>query len=184
MRDEFERRIRPWLPTIITASRIALTPVVAYLWTNYFVWTGVAVFLFAVWTDWLDGAVARALDAKSDLGAFADGLADKVMILPLLWVGWKYYAPALTWWGISAGWVFIAIAAIEVLLVVIRLPRLFDPSVNVHAGVAGKWKFVFQVIVVLEGVGALGTSPNAELAPVAVAFGLMSFFQHVMNFRK
>lgn len=178
------KEIIPFIPSIMTMSRIFLTPVIAYLWMNYFVLTGAAVFVFAAWTDWLDGTVARALKVESDFGAFTDGLADKIMILSLLWVAEYYYHPSLNFWGISTITAFLTIAVIEIMLVLVRLPRLFNKNINIHAGNMGKFKFCIHVLLVLSAIGVLGYPPNAELAPIAIVFGLASLIEHVINFRK
>lgn len=181
---KWEIAIVPFIPSIITMSRIFLTPVIAYLWMNYFILTGAAVFVFAAWTDWLDGITARALGAESDFGAFIDGLADKIMILSLLWVAEYYYHPSLNFWGLDARTAFITIAVIEILLVLVRLPRLFNKNINIHAGSAGKLKFWVQLLLVASAIGILGYPPNAGLAPIAIIFCLASLAEHIITLRK
>lgn len=151
---------------------------------KYFVLTGAAIFVFAAWTDWLDGIIARALKVKSDFGAFIDGLADKVLILTLLWVAEYYYHPPLNWWSISTHSAFMVITIIEAMLVLVRLPRLFNKTINIHAGYMGKLKFCIQILLVMSAIGVLGYSPNAELAPIAIVFGLASLVEHIINLRK
>jgi len=180
----WEQAIMPFIPSFITMSRIFLTPVIAYLWMNYFVYTGAVVFIFAAWTDWLDGVVARALKVESDFGAFIDGLADKVMILSLLWVAEYYYHPPIYGLDFSALDSFIIIAVLEVVLILVRLPRLFSKTINIHAGYPGKSKFVVQLLLVLSAIGALGYPPSAELAPIAIVFGVASLVEHLVNIRK
>jgi CDP-diacylglycerol--glycerol-3-phosphate 3-phosphatidyltransferase len=43
-----------------------------------------AVFIFASITDWLDGYLARRMGLMSDLGAFLDPVADKLMVATAL----------------------------------------------------------------------------------------------------
>lgn len=181
---KWEKEIIPFIPSIITMSRIFLTPIIAYLWMNYFVLTGAAVFVFAAWTDWLDGITARALKAESDFGAFIDGFADKVLILSLLWVADHYYHPSLNFWGLDARTAFITIAVIETLLISVRLPRLFSKNVNIHAGNLGKLKFFIQILLVLSAIGVLGNPPTAKLAPMAIVLGFGSLIEHIIKFRK
>ncbi|BDC34654.1 phosphatidylglycerophosphate synthase [Candidatus Dependentiae bacterium Noda2021] len=69
------------LSTLLTISRIALTPfiitaMIAHQW-------GLAVILFAVAsvTDMLDGHIARIRNEHTELGAILDPIADKILLL-------------------------------------------------------------------------------------------------------
>lgn len=179
-RSKIERALVPWMPCMVTGLRIALAPIIAYLYVYGFVVAAVALFALAVWTDWLDGVLARALDVKSDFGAFLDATADKALILSLLFVAASASQPALAWWGMSYLQAIWVLAAIEAVLTALRLPRLFVPSVNVHAGRMGKYKLVAEAAVVLE-VMIVG---SAELLPVAIGLGVLSLIEHLAHYRK
>ena len=71
------------IPNILTLFRIALIPVllVLYYWDSgirSILVTG--VFVTAAITDWLDGFLARKMNATSALGAFLDPVADKLIV--------------------------------------------------------------------------------------------------------
>jgi len=166
---------------MVTGLRIALAPIIAYLFAQGFVWIAVALFAIAVWTDWLDGVLARVLGVKSDFGAFLDAVSDKVLILALLFVAGSAIQPTLNFWlGASSMQAIWVLAAIEAALTVLRLPRLFSPDVNVHAGEMGKWKFFAEIIAVLE-VMVLG---SAEFLPIAIGLGVLSLIEHLVHYRK
>lgn len=83
---------------MLTVARLAAAPVVAGLlfWASAVVYTGgrtlpallygaaLAVFVLAALTDWLDGALARRLNATSQLGAALDHAADKALVTACL----------------------------------------------------------------------------------------------------
>lgn len=75
------------LPNTITVSRIALTPLIAWLpfttsWTARL--TAFALFLVAAITDYWDGHLARQHNLVTDLGRLLDPLADKLLLLSTL----------------------------------------------------------------------------------------------------
>ncbi|WP_424947503.1 CDP-diacylglycerol--glycerol-3-phosphate 3-phosphatidyltransferase [Candidatus Spongiihabitans sp.] len=71
------------IPNSLTLLRILLIPVlvIAYFWSSEkreLIIT--SVFVLAAVTDWLDGFLARRLNATSLLGAFLDPVADKLIV--------------------------------------------------------------------------------------------------------
>lgn len=85
------------LPTILTIIRMALGPIVAglILWANDATYSdpllagfiyalALVIFAIAASTDWLDGWLARKLDAVTPLGAALDHISDKVLVACVL----------------------------------------------------------------------------------------------------
>jgi cardiolipin synthase (CMP-forming) len=75
------RALLGFVPNLITLARLLAVPLVVWLiltgrWATAF-W----VFLAASITDGLDGSLARALDARSELGAYLDAIADKALLV-------------------------------------------------------------------------------------------------------
>ncbi len=71
------------IPNLFTLFRIALIPVlvILYFWNLEIRSMLVAgVFVTAALTDWLDGFLARKMNATSALGAFLDPVADKLIV--------------------------------------------------------------------------------------------------------
>ncbi len=64
-------------PNVLSLSRIGLTPVAAWLVANDSA-LAFPVIAFALFTDFLDGALARMRHESTQLGRFLDPLADKV----------------------------------------------------------------------------------------------------------
>ncbi|MBE6975292.1 MAG: CDP-diacylglycerol--glycerol-3-phosphate 3-phosphatidyltransferase [Ruminococcaceae bacterium] len=73
--------------TKITLVRVALIPlymVFMYLsggCSNLWMWLGLAVFIIASITDYIDGQIARKCNQVSDFGKFLDPLADKLLTI-------------------------------------------------------------------------------------------------------
>ncbi len=71
------------LPTYLTLLRIALIPLLAivfYLPWDYARVACTMIFMFAGFTDWLDGYLARKMSLETLFGAFLDPVADKLMV--------------------------------------------------------------------------------------------------------
>ncbi len=71
------------IPNLLTLLRIALIPVLVifYFWplaNRELLITG--LFVLAALTDWLDGFLARRMNAISALGSFLDPVADKLIV--------------------------------------------------------------------------------------------------------
>lgn len=69
------------LSTIITLSRIILTPFIVYAMVGERWGIAFVLFLIAAVTDMFDGMIARLRNEQTFLGASLDALADKILIL-------------------------------------------------------------------------------------------------------
>ena len=66
---------------IVTLARVVLVPAIVYaLIEGHHVWA-FALFLAAGASDAVDGAIARLLDQRSDLGVILDPAADKLLLV-------------------------------------------------------------------------------------------------------
>ena len=75
------------VPNTLTLFRIALIPIFVLAFYLPFSWSNqlaCGLFVLAAITDWLDGYLARKLDQVSNLGAFLDPVADKLMVAVVL----------------------------------------------------------------------------------------------------
>jgi cardiolipin synthase len=72
------------IPNLLTATRLLLTPFVAWRLAVHDVQGAFWLFAAAALTDLLDGNLARLLNQRSVLGAWLDPIADKVMLLTTL----------------------------------------------------------------------------------------------------
>lgn len=72
------------LPTILTLSRILLTPIIVMAMRNHQWLLAFFIFMIAALTDVLDGLLARYYNENTFLGALLDPLADKILVLSCL----------------------------------------------------------------------------------------------------
>jgi cardiolipin synthase len=69
------------LPNAITLIRVFLIPFFIGLMVYGYYRSALAVFVVACLTDALDGMIARLTGTKTELGAFLDPMADKLLII-------------------------------------------------------------------------------------------------------
>lgn len=133
------------LPNLITVVRILLAPVFFWLLLadsgadGILRWIAAALFIVAIATDGVDGAIARRKGLVTDLGKILDPIADK-----LLTSGALVCLSILgeLWW-----WVTIVIVVREVGITVWRMVELRRGNV-VPAGRGGKLKTVAQAVAI------------------------------------
>jgi CDP-diacylglycerol--glycerol-3-phosphate 3-phosphatidyltransferase len=92
------------LPHVLTASRIALTPVVVALLFVPALWAqaaAVVCFMLASASDYFDGEIARRWQVRSRLGQFLDPLADKFLVLGTFVALALAEPQAAPWWAIA-----------------------------------------------------------------------------------
>ena len=146
------------LPNILTLSRIALIPVFVVLyylqptysttpvftWINFFL-TG--TFAAISITDYLDGYLARKLNMTSQLGAFLDPVADKLMVSTALILLVDFY-PSNTHWYITV--CALVIISREILVSALRewMGTIGQRS-TVNVSFVGKVKTFVQIFAIL-----------------------------------
>jgi phosphatidylglycerophosphate synthase len=92
------------VPSAITALRLGFVPLLVFLVGNEMLVYGAALFLFLLFTDVLDGYLARKLGASSKFGTYFDVTADFTLIFSMLIVFGST--------GFYADWVLILVAAV------------------------------------------------------------------------
>lgn len=127
------------LPNILTIVRIFMIFPIVLLIDVSSLLSGL-LFIFAIFTDYLDGKIARKYNKVSDLGKFLDPLADKILVLGILiyFVWLRYFSP----------WIVILILFREFMVTGLRL-SLVQRGVVLPALKSGKLKTFFQDISIL-----------------------------------
>jgi phosphatidylglycerophosphate synthase len=91
------------VPSAITAVRLGFAPLLVFLVSRGMLFCGAALFLFLLFTDFLDGYLARRLGVSSKFGTYFDVTADFTLVFSMfLAFGSK---------GFYADWILIVIAA-------------------------------------------------------------------------
>src|SRR5918911_5439587 len=133
------------LPDQLTVARAASVPFVValYSWSfpHHDYWA-TGVFIVAMWTDQLDGWLARRRGRSTALGSLLDPVADKILVLAVLIV--------LIDEDVFRGWMVAAIVAREFLVSGLRLAAL-ERGVVIHARDLGKLKTWAQAVAAAVG---------------------------------
>jgi cardiolipin synthase len=129
------------LPNTITLIRVVLIPFFVGLMIYGHYRSALAVFVTACVTDALDGAIARLTDTKTDLGAFLDPMADKLLIVS------SFVTLAIL--GMIPVWLVISVVSRDVILGLGSLVITFTGhDLTIRPSVIGKATTVLQFAVV------------------------------------
>jgi len=168
------------LPNSLTILRIFLVPLlVVVLLTKFTNWEfiGVAIFLSAALTDWLDGHIARRRRQITALGAWLDPVADKLL------VGAAFIA--LVEMQLAPAWIVVIIVGREVVVTALRNIALMK-GFSLDVSRIGKAKMAIEVLAIttlilgersdlLESIGYVALW-------LAMALALVSAFQYFRRF--
>ena len=111
-------------------------------------WIALALFILASLTDFVDGWIARKYNLVTNFGKFMDPLADKLLVGAAL--------VALVEMERIPGWIVIVIISREFIISGFRLIAA-DSNVVIAASYWGKFKTVFQMVMVCLMIATLGT---------------------------
>jgi phosphatidylglycerophosphate synthase len=137
------------IPTVLTVFRLYAAIPILILYENGFYLVGLAVLIAAEITDYLDGYLARRWKVVSQQGAFLDTLADKLLHVPLF--GYFLFSPKPKLphfflirdlvMQIGYGWLLLAIASIEAILITTRFSKTLQKFINWNIGLwhAGRY---------------------------------------------
>ena len=127
----------------ITLVRVAFIPVYMVLMylsggqPNLWMWLGLAVFVVASLTDYVDGYIARKYQQVSDFGKFLDPLADKLLVIAAMTMFCQ--------WGQMPAWALMIVLAREFAVTGLRLVAAGNGTV-IAAGWSGKVKTASTMI--------------------------------------
>lgn len=127
----------------ITLVRVAFIPVYMVLMylsggePNIWMYLGLAVFILASITDYVDGYIARKYAQVSDFGKFLDPLADKLLVIAAMAMFCE--------WGTVPAWALMIVLTREFAVTGLRLVAVGKGTV-IAAGWSGKVKTASTMI--------------------------------------
>jgi CDP-diacylglycerol--glycerol-3-phosphate 3-phosphatidyltransferase len=168
------------LPNSLTVFRIFLIPLLVVVLLTRFPskeFIGVAIFLAAALTDWLDGYIARKRGQITALGAWLDPVADKLLVAAAFL--------ALVELRLAPAWMVLIILGRELAVTGLRNIALLQ-GFSIDVSELGKMKMgvqVFAITAIILGVRfqVLGTLGLWALWGV-VFFALASAVQYFHEF--
>jgi cardiolipin synthase (CMP-forming) len=131
------------LPNFLTLCRIVLIPFFIAALTRDHFREALLIFAVAAMTDSLDGTLARWTNKRTELGAFLDPFADKLLLISALVI--------LTVQDVIPGWVLGVIAVRDVVVVFGYLMLVFfiGERVPVRPTYTGKTGTVLQIACIV-----------------------------------
>lgn len=146
-----------YLPNLITVIRILLVPVVIWLIIHGAHTAAFLLFLLAGISDGIDGFLARYYDWKTELGAYLDPVADKLLLVGIyVTLGLLSHMPA---------WLVIAVVSRDFLIVgAVILTWMLTRPVEVRPSKISKANTAGQIVLAGVVLAELGFAP--ALAPV------------------
>ena len=145
------------LPNLITIARILLVPVVVWAIASREMQIAFLLFLIAGVSDAIDGFLAKRFGMSSELGAYLDPLADKVLIVSI------YIALGIT--EAIPRWIVILVVSRDILIIGgVMLAWFLGKAVRVKPVLVSKLNTVAQIALACVVLAALGFDLSADLA--------------------
>lgn len=148
------------LPNRLSILRVGLIPFcIAFMYIDapWAQLVGLAIFLVAAFTDFLDGTIARKRNIITNFGKFIDPLADKILVLSILVM--------LVWQGNFWPWALIIIMARELAVDGLRMLCAVQGHV-VAAGSLGKIKTTVQMATIICAILQPLFFPGLPITPI------------------
>lgn len=142
------------LPNKLTVLRVLMIPFFVVFMLVDIVpgmdkWIALIIFAAASLTDLLDGKIARKYNLVTNFGKFMDPLADKLLVSSAM--------ICLVEMGRLPAWIVIIIISREFIISGFRLVAS-DSGIVIAASYWGKFKTVFQMVMIIVMIMDLGSS--------------------------
>jgi cardiolipin synthase len=143
------------LPNLITLIRILLVPFIIWLIISDQFLAAFAFFILAGVSDGADGYIAKHFQLATELGAYLDPIADKLLLVSIyLSLGLMHHLPA---------WLVILVATRDGLIIgAVLLARVLDKPVTVRPLMISKVNTTGQICLAGFVLGSMGLNLAAE----------------------
>ena len=143
------------IPNLITLGRILLVPIVVWAIASERMQLAFLLFLAAAISDGVDGFLAKRFGMTTDLGAYLDPLADKVLIVSI------YVTLGIT--GVIPLWIVILVASRDFMIIgAIMLSWLVAMPVAIRPHTISKLNTAAQIIYACLVLASNGYQFSAE----------------------
>jgi cardiolipin synthase len=143
------------IPNLITLARILLVPILVWAIISGEMRLAFLLFLAAGISDAVDGFLAKRFGMATELGAYLDPLADKVLIVSI------YVALGIT--GGLPAWLVILVVSRDIMIVgAVLLSWLVDRPVAIKPLLVSKLNTAAQIVFATLVLAALASGFDAE----------------------
>jgi cardiolipin synthase len=156
------------IPNLITLGRILLVPFVIWAIASGELRIAFVLFMVAAISDLIDGFLAKRFGMQTDLGAYLDPLADKVLIMSI------YLTLGIT--GIIPRWIVILVVSRDIMIIgAVILSWLVDKPLTVKPLTISKINTAFQILYASIVLAANGFGIDAGWL-ITVTLALVTVF--------
>jgi len=160
------------IPNILTLARIVLVPLVVWLIITHEMTAAFVLFLLAGFSDAADGYLAKRFQWRTELGAYLDPIADKLLLMSIyITLGFSNHLPA---------WLVIAVVSRDILIIgAFLLSWVLSRPVPIHPLLVSKANTLAQIVLAGLVLAELGLGLGLEslvriLVPVTGALTILS----------
>lgn len=149
------------LPNILTLIRVLLIPVFIILIINKLFYWALITFAIAGITDGIDGLIARVTHQRTELGAYLDPIADKILLSA------AFITLAII--EILPSWLAVLVITRDVIILVGFLVMfLTDYHPKIQPSLVSKVTTVFQISTILLALVTMYNPAFEKLSTIAI----------------
>jgi cardiolipin synthase len=128
------------IPNCITLGRVLAVPFVFWLLVSGRYQTAFFIFVVAGISDAVDGWLAKRYNWQTELGAYLDPLADKLLVVSIF--------VAMGWQGELPSWLVIAVVSRDMLIITgVMLAWVLDHRITIHPLAVSKANTFSQLVL-------------------------------------